>query len=98
MKDGSLNNGESVNLNALICIGVSCQSVTKVEILKGSIKGIHRVISCKLTGNKFEISTEAQIGCEAMGMAIKDLNITCHHDIPLAELNHKDMSRLSTAY
>jgi len=84
-----LVNGKSFVLNALICFRISRLSVSKVEVLEGSMEGKHLVITCSLTVNNQEIPTHALIDCEATGIAFMDQDFARHHQIPLQELKEK---------
>jgi hypothetical protein len=75
--------------NALQCFGISRLSVSKVEVLKGSMEGKHLVITCSLTVNNQEIPTHALIDCGATGIAFMYQDLGRHHQIPLQELNEK---------
>jgi len=89
MQDATLVDGKSFVLNALKCFGISRLSVSKVEVLEGSMEGKHLVITCTLTGNNQEIPTHALINCGAMGIAFMDQNFAYHDQIPLQELKEK---------
>jgi len=84
-----LVDGKSFVLNALKCFGISRLSVSKVEVLEGSMEGKYLVITCSLTMNNQEIPPHALIDCRAMGIAFMDQDFACHHQIPLQELNQK---------
>jgi len=88
-KDGSSVDGKSFVLNALKCFGISRLSVSKVEVLEGSMEGKHLVITCTLTMNNQEIPTHALIDCGATGIAFMDQDFARHHQIPLQELKEK---------
>jgi len=88
-KDGSSVDGKSFVLNALTCFGISCLSVSKVEVLEGSTEGKHLVITCTLTVNNQEIPTHALIDCSATGIAFMDQDFARHLQIPLHELKEK---------
>jgi hypothetical protein len=60
-QDGPLVNGKSFILNALKCFVISRLSVSKVEVLEGSMEGKHLVITCSVTVNNQEIPTHALI-------------------------------------
>jgi len=94
-KDGSSVDSKSFVLNALKCFGISRLSVSKVEVLEGSMEGKYLVITCTLTMNNQEIPTHALIDCGATGIAFSDQDFVCHHQIPLQELQRNDRSRLS---
>jgi len=81
-----LVDGKSFVLNALRCFGISRLSLSKVEVLEGSMDGKHLVITCSLTINNQEISTHALIYCGATGIAFMDQDFARHHQIPLQEL------------
>ena len=81
--------GKSFVLNALKCFGIWRLSVSKMEILEGSIEGKHLVITCTLTMNNQEISIHALIDCGATGIAFMDEDFAPHHEIPLQELKEK---------
>ena len=81
--------GKSFVLNALKCVGISRLSVSKVEVMEGSMKGKHLVITCSLTVNNQEIPTHALIDCGATGIAFMDQDFARHHQIPLQELMEK---------
>jgi hypothetical protein len=84
-----LVDGKSFVLHALKCFGISRLSVSKVEVLEGSMEGKHLVITCTLTVNNQEIPTHALIDCGATGIAFMDQDFACHHQIPLQELKEK---------
>jgi hypothetical protein len=74
---------KSFVLNALKCFGILRLSVSKVEVLEGSIEGKHLVITCPLTVNNQEIPMHALIDCGATGIAFMDQDFARHHQIPL---------------
>jgi len=80
---------KSFVLNALKCFGISQLSVSKVEVLEGSMQGKHLVITSTLTVNNQEIPTHALIDCGATGIAFMDQDCTRHYQIPLQELKEK---------
>jgi hypothetical protein len=84
-----LVDGKSSVLYALKCIGISQISVSKVEILDGSMEGKHLVITGTLTVNNQEILTHALIDCGAMGIEFMDQAFARHHQIPFRELKEK---------
>jgi hypothetical protein len=84
-----LVDGKSFVLNALKCFGISRLSVSKVEVLEGSMEGKHLVITCSMTVNNKEIPTHALIDCGATGIAFMDQDFAHHHQIPLQELKEK---------
>ena len=88
-KDGYSVDGKSFVLNALRCFGISRLSVSKLEVLEGSMEGKHLVITFTLTVNNQEISTHALIDCGATGIAFMDQDFARHHQIPLQEVNEK---------
>ena len=71
------------------CFGISRLSVSKVEVLEGSMECKHLVITCSLTVNNQEIATHILIDCDATGIAFMDQDFARHHEIPLQELNVK---------
>jgi len=85
-EDGSSVDGKSLYLNAFKCFGISRLSVSKVEVLEGSMEGKHLVITCTLTVNNQEIPTRAQIDCVATRIALIDQDIARHHQISIQEL------------
>jgi len=84
-----LVDGKSFVLNVLRCFGISRLSVSKVEVLEGSMEGKHLVITCSLTVNNQEIPTHALIDCGATGIAFMDQDFARQHQIPLQELKEK---------
>jgi hypothetical protein len=84
-----LIDGKSFVLNALKCFGILQLSVSKVEVLEGSMEGKHLVITCSLTVNNQEIPAHALIDCGATGIAFMDQDFARHHQIPLQELMQK---------
>ena len=74
---------KSFVLNDLKCFGISCLSVSKVEVLEGSMEGKHLVITCTLTVNNDEIPIHALIDCGATGIAFMDQHFGHLHQIPL---------------
>jgi len=78
-KDGSSVDGKSFVSNALTCFGFSRLSVSKVEVLEGSMEGKHLVITCTLTVNNCEIPTHALIDCGTTGIAFIDRDFAHHH-------------------
>jgi len=87
-----LVDGKSFVFNALKCVGISQLSVSKVEVLEGSMEGKHLVITCTLTINNQEIPTHALIDCRATGIALMDQDFARHHHIPLQKL--KEMKQV----
>jgi len=88
-QDGALVDRKSFVLNTLKCFGISRLSVSKVEVLEGSMEGKHLVITCTLTVNNQEIPTHALIDCGATGIAFMDQDFARHHQIPIQELKEK---------
>jgi hypothetical protein len=76
-------------LNALKCFGISRLSVSKAEVLEGSMEGQHLVITCSLTVNNEDIPTYTLIDCEATGILFMDQDFAHHHQIPLQESKEK---------
>jgi len=69
--------------------GISRLSVSKVEVLEGSMEGKHLATTGTLMVNNREIPTHALIDCWATGIAFMDQNFARHHQIPLRELQEK---------
>jgi len=84
-----LVDGKSFVLNAVKCFGILRLSVSKVEVLEGSMEGKHLVITCTLTVNNQEIPIHALIDCGANSIAFMDQDFACDHQIPLQELKEK---------
>jgi hypothetical protein len=80
-----LVDGKSFVLNALKCFGISHVSVSKVEVLEGSLEGKHLVITCTLTVNNKEIPIHVLNDCRAMGIPLMDQHFASHHQISLQE-------------
>jgi hypothetical protein len=80
---------KSFALNALRCFGISRLSVSRVEVLEGSMEGKHLVITSTLTVNNQEIPTHALIDCGATGITFMDQDFACHHQITLQKLKEK---------
>jgi len=80
---------KSLVLNVLRCFGISRLSVSKVEVLAGSMEGKHLVIICTLTVNNQVIPTHALIDCGATGMAFVYKDFACHHQKHLQELKKR---------
>jgi hypothetical protein len=80
---------KSVDLNALQCFGISWFSISKVDVLAGSMEGKHLVITCSLTIQDQVIQTHALIDCGATGIAFMDQDFARHHNVPLKELKEK---------
>jgi hypothetical protein len=78
-----LVDAQSFVLNAVKCFGISRLSVSKVEVLEGSMEGKYLVITCSLTVNNQEIPTHALIDGGATGIAFMDQDFAHHHHIPL---------------
>jgi hypothetical protein len=77
---------KSFEFNALQCFGISRLSISKAEVLEGSMEGKHLVITCSLTIGDQEVQTHALIDCGATGIAFMDQDFARHHKIPLQEL------------
>ena len=88
-KDGSPVDRKSSVLNTLKCFGISRLSVCKVEVLEVSMEGEDLVITCTLTVNNQEISTNVLIDCGSTGIAFLDRDFAHIHTTPLQELNEK---------
>jgi hypothetical protein len=86
---GALVDNQSFVLHALKCFGISCLSVSKVEVLEVSMEGKHLITTSTLTVNNWEIPTHALIDCEATGIVFMDQDFACHYQIPLQELKDK---------
>jgi hypothetical protein len=80
-QDGALVDGQSFVLNALKCFGISHGSVSKVEVLDGSMEGKHLVITCTLTVHNQDIPIHVLIDYRAMGIALMDQDFASHHQI-----------------
>jgi hypothetical protein len=89
-QDGGLVDGKSFALNALKCFAILQLSVSKVEVLEGSMEGKHLVITCSLTVNNQEIPMHALMDCGATGIVFMDQDFARHHQIPLQELKKKN--------
>ena len=87
--------GKSFALNALRCFGILRLSVSKVEVLEGSMEGKHLVMTCTLTMNNQEIPTDALIDCGATGIAFLDQYFARHHHIPRQELKEEIQDEVS---
>jgi len=85
-QDGSLVDRKSFVSNALKCFGISRLSVSKVEVLDGSMGGKHIVITCTLTVNNREVPTHTVIDSGATGVAFREQDFANHYPIPLQEL------------
>jgi len=85
-EDGSSVDTKSCVLNALKCFGISRLSVSKVEVLEGSLEGRHLVITSTLTVNNHAIPTHALMDCGATGIAFLNRDSARHHQISLQEL------------
>jgi hypothetical protein len=81
--------GKSFVLNALKCFGISRLTVSKVEVLAGSMEGNHLVITCSLTMNNQEIPMHALIDCGATGIAFMDQDFARNVQIPIRKLKEK---------
>jgi hypothetical protein len=64
-------------------------SISKVDVLEGSMGGKHLVITCSLTIRDQVIQTHALIDCGATGIAFMDQDFARHHEVPLRELKEK---------
>jgi hypothetical protein len=73
-------------LNILKCFGILELSFRMVEVLEGSMEGKHLVITWTLTINNQEIPTHPLIDCGATGIAFKDHEFACYHQIPLPQV------------
>jgi len=88
-KGDSLIDRKSFDWSALQCFGISGFSISKVDILEGSIEGKHLVITCSLTIHDQVIQKHALIDCRATGNAFMDQDFARHHDVPLKELKER---------
>ena len=88
-KDGSSAHRKSSVLDVLKRFGISRLSVSKVEILQGSMEGKHLVITCTWIVNNQEISTHTLIDCGAPGIEFMNQDFAGHHQIPLLEWKEK---------
>ena len=93
----SLIDKKSFDSNSLQCFGISRFSISKVDVLEGSMEGKHLVITCSLTIRDQMIQTYALIDCGATGIAFMDQDFARHHEVPLKELRERDKSKLSMA-
>jgi len=84
-----LVDGKCFAFNALEFFGFSRLSVSKVEVLDGSMEGNQLVITCTLTVNNQEIPKHALIDCGVTGIAFMDQDFARHHQIHLQELQEK---------
>jgi hypothetical protein len=75
-----------LDLNAFKCFGISQFSISKVDVLEGSMEGKHLIITCFLTIRDQEIQTHALIDCGATGIAFMDQDFARHHKVALKEL------------
>jgi len=88
-EDGSSVDNTSFVLNASKCFEISHLSVSKVEVLEGSMEGRHLVITGTLTVNNHEIPTHALIDCRTTGIAFMDQDFARHFQVPLQEIKEK---------
>jgi len=88
-KGDSLIDKKSFDLNALQCFGISKFSISKVDVLEGSMEGKYLVITCSLTIHDQVIQTHALIDCGATGIAFMDQDFARHHKVPLKELKER---------
>jgi len=91
MQDGSLIDCKSFVFNLLKYFCVSHLSLSKLEVLVGSMEGIHLVITFTLTMNNQEIHTHTLVDCGATGIPFIDKDFACHHQIPLVELKEQNL-------
>ena len=82
-KDGSSLDSKSCISDVLKCFGISRLSVSKVELLAGSMAGKHLVITCTLTVMNQEISTHVRFDRRATGIAFMHQDFAHHHLIAL---------------
>jgi len=80
--DGSLVDWKSFVLDVLKCFGILCLSVSKVEVLEGTMQGKHLVITYTLIMDNQEISTHTLIDCRATGIAFMGKDFARDHQIP----------------
>ena len=78
--------GNSCVSDVLQCFRISCLSVSKVEVLEGSMEGNYLVITCTLTLNAQQIPTHTLINCRVTGITFMDQIFALHYSIPLQEL------------
>jgi len=88
-EDGSSVDNTCFVLNASKCFEISRLSVSKVEVLEGSMEGRHLVITGTLTVNNHEIPTHALIDCRTTGIAFMDQDFARHFQVPLQEIKEK---------
>jgi hypothetical protein len=74
--------------DALKCVGILRLSLSKMEVLKGLLKGKHLVITCTLTVNHQEIPAQWLINCGTNSIAFMDQDFDRHHQTPLQELKY----------
>lgn len=84
-KDGSCVDVKSLVSNAVKCFVILGLSVSKVEVLEGSIGREHLVMTCTLSMNIKQITTDGLMGCGAMGIPFIDHDFTGHHQTVLQE-------------
>jgi len=87
--DGSSVDGKSFVSDVFKSFGILCLSVSKVEVLKGSMEGKHIFITCTLTVKNQAIPTYALIECGATGIAFMDQDYAHQHQIPVQQLKKK---------
>jgi len=80
---------KSFDLNALKYFGISRFSISKVDVLEGSMERKHLVITCSLTIRDQVIQAHALIDCGATGIAFMNQDFTRHHEVPLKEIKEK---------
>jgi len=88
-KNGSSVDSKSFVLNALKCFGISRLSVSKVELLEGTMEGKQLVVTCTLIMNNPGIRTHVLINCGAAGIELINHDFAHHYQIPLQELKEK---------
>jgi hypothetical protein len=88
-KVGSPIDNISFVINAIQSFGISCLSVSKVEVTEGSMEVKHLVITWTLTMNSQDMPTNALIECNAPYIAFMVQDFAHHDQIPLQELREK---------
>jgi hypothetical protein len=88
-KGDSLIDKKSFDSSVLQCFGISRFSISKVDVLEGSMEGKHLVITGSLTIRDQMIQTHALIDCGAKGIAFMDQDFARHHEVPLKEEKEK---------
>jgi len=93
-KNDCLDEGKVFNFKVLQCVGILCYSLSKVNILEGSMVGKYLVTIWILTIYNWYIQIHMIIGCRATSIAFIHSKVILHYQIPYQCQNNNNQIKL----